>query len=75
MKHKDAHGLESIEALVHDRDMAVTLCNAAEVTIERLRKDTERLREVLQFVSTDPCFPLLGSVTHDEVRDALEEKI
>jgi hypothetical protein len=68
MKHKDAHGLESIEALVHDRDIAVTLCNAAEVTIERLRSsarsrslslaEIERLRSDLELrdqTASDRC--------------------
>lgn len=39
-----------------------------------LRAQQERIGElerVLTFVSTDPCFRVLGSVTHDEVRAAL----
>lgn len=31
------------------------------------------LLEALKFVSTDPCFKLLGSVTHDEVRAAISK--
>jgi len=38
---------------------------------EKLRAEIERLRAALKFVHTDPCFNLLGSVTHDTVTDAL----
>ena len=33
--------------------------------------EIERLRDALEFVRTDPCFKLLGTVTHDTVTDAL----
>lgn len=33
--------------------------------------EIERLRNILRFVSADPCFSVLGSVTQDEVRDEL----
>lgn len=34
----------------------------------------EMLR-VLQFVATDPCFKVLGSVTHDEVHAAIRSAV
>lgn len=37
----------------------------------RLIAASPTMYEALKFVSTDPCFKLLGSVTHDEVRAAL----
>jgi len=33
--------------------------------------EIKRLREVLEFVRTDPCFHKLGSVTRDTVTDTI----
>lgn len=35
--------------------------------------EISRLRALIEFVSTDPCFTQLGTVTQDEVRAELEK--
>lgn len=39
--------------------------------VAAILKRYDKMRDALEFVRSDPCFKLLGTVTHDTVTDAL----
>jgi hypothetical protein len=49
--------------------------HAEGVANARLIAAAPELLRVLQFVSTDPCFSVLGSVTREEVREAMAKAL
>lgn len=60
---------------VTDREVAAVadgLCPLClDGMVQRQSLEIERLRGVLEFVSTDPCFKFLGTVTQDKINAVL----
>jgi hypothetical protein len=52
---------------------AGTILHETGLTPRQLAERCKELEGVLTFVQSDPCFPLLGSVTKDDVHAALSK--
>ena len=59
------------EWYVVTEEEGVLALSVSEEADARLIAAAPDLLAALKFVSTDPCFNVLGSVTHDEVRAAI----